>query len=78
MIDLIPRPITSYVRASVVQTGGQMSSFSTMDDRETPSQKAYKATGNAEKYAILIEAFFKSTGQCYRKTENIYVCKFNC
>lgn len=35
-----------------------MSSFSTMDDRETPSQKAYKATGNAEKYAILIEAFF--------------------
>lgn len=56
--DLIPRPITSYVRASVVQTGGQMSSFSTMDDRETPSQKAYKATGNAEKYAILIEAFF--------------------
>lgn len=22
--------------------------------------------------------FFKSTGQCYRKTENIYVCKFNC
>lgn len=55
-----------------------MSSFSTMDDRETPSQKAYKATGNAEKYAILIEAFFfKSTGQCYRKIENIYVCK-NC
>lgn len=55
-----------------------MSSFSTMDDRETPSQKAYKATGNAEKYAILIEAFFKSTGQCYRKIENIYVCKFIC
>lgn len=55
-----------------------MSSFSTMDDRETPCQKAYKATGNAEKYAILLEAFFKSTGQCYRKIEIIYVCKFNC